>query len=96
MKEWLDLGSNEHRASLAKEIIALANHGGGFVLIGFAEDDEGQFQPAADRPSNLTAWAQDSVQQIVAKYVEPPFQCRVDHVSHPATKLAYPARPMTL
>ena len=34
VKEWLDLASNEHRASLAKEIIALANHGGGFVLIG--------------------------------------------------------------
>jgi hypothetical protein len=90
VKEWLDLSSNEHRAALAKEIIALANQGGGFVLIGFAEDDEGQFQPAADRPPSLSAWAQDSVQEIVAKYVEPPFQCRVEHVAHPVTKLVYP------
>jgi hypothetical protein len=90
VKGWLDLGSNEHRASLAKEIIALANHGGGFVLIGFEEDGEGQFKSAAERPPNLNAWAQDSVQSIVAKYVVPPFQCRVDHVAHPVSKLAHP------
>jgi hypothetical protein len=90
VKEWLDLGSNEHRAALAKEIIALANHGGGFVLIGFKEDGEGQFQPAQDRPPNLNAWSQDNVQSIIAKYVDPPFQCRVAHVTHPAAKLPHP------
>lgn len=34
IKEWLDLSTNEHRASLAKEIIALSNHGGGYVACG--------------------------------------------------------------
>jgi hypothetical protein len=30
-KEWLDLADNDHRATVAKEIIALANHGGGYT-----------------------------------------------------------------
>ena len=36
-KDWLDLTTNEHKATLAKAAIALANHGGGFIVIGFAE-----------------------------------------------------------
>lgn len=36
-KDWLDLKTNEHKATLAKAAIALANHGGGFIVIGFAE-----------------------------------------------------------
>ena len=37
IKEWLDLSDRAHRANLAKEIIAIANHGGGFILLGFRE-----------------------------------------------------------
>ena len=36
VKEWLDLTDNDHRAMIAKEVIALANHGGGFLVIGFS------------------------------------------------------------
>ena len=37
IKEWLDLTQNVHKAKLAQAMIALANHGGGAVLIGYAE-----------------------------------------------------------
>ena len=38
LKDWLDLrGSQEHKAQLAKALLALANHGGGYLLIGFEE-----------------------------------------------------------
>ena len=30
-KGWIDLTSKEHKATLAKAAIALANHGGGFI-----------------------------------------------------------------
>ena len=39
-KGWLDLTSNEHKATLAKAAIALANHGGGRIVIGFAEQGQ--------------------------------------------------------
>ena len=45
VKEWLDLTNNDHRALVAKEIIALANHGGGYLMIGFEELTDGSFKP---------------------------------------------------
>lgn len=80
VKEWLDLTDNDHRAMVAKEIIALANHGGGVLVIGFEEHADGTFTSSDGRPSNLDAWSQDSIQSIVAKYVEPSVQCRVHHL----------------
>src|SRR4051812_28510068 len=80
IKEWLDLTSHNQRANVAKEIIALANHGGGFLVIGLQEDVGGQFQPALHRPPNLYAWSQDDIQGIIRKYIEPPFQCQVAHL----------------
>src|ERR1700722_13929213 len=35
IKGWLDVSASEHQAKLAKGIIAMANHGGGYILIGF-------------------------------------------------------------
>lgn len=77
VKEWLDLNDHDHRAMLAKEIIALANHGGGYIVIGFEELLDGTFKPAQPRPATLEAWSQDAVQSIVAKYIDPAIQCRV-------------------
>ncbi len=90
VKEWLDLTDNDQRANVAKEIIALGNHGGGYVVVGFAELSDGSFSPASPRPSNLTGWAQDAVQSIVAKYVDPAVQCRVLHRIKPGTTDRYP------
>lgn len=53
VKDWLDLDNHDHRAMLAKEIIALANHGGGYILIGFTELQDGTFKSALPRPINL-------------------------------------------
>ena len=36
-KGWLDLRKEPDRANLAKAVIALANHGGGVVVLGFEE-----------------------------------------------------------
>tara|TARA_R110000868_G_scaffold137278_3_gene350796 strand:+ start:284 stop:1633 length:1350 start_codon:yes stop_codon:yes gene_type:complete len=91
IKEWLDIGTNkDHRAALAKEIIALANNGGGFVIIGFAESADGTFQPASSRPLDLNAWSQDKIQGIVARYIDPPIQCRTEHVSPPHLEVKFP------
>ncbi len=90
VKEWLDLSKREHQAALAKEIIALANHGGGFVVVGFKENKDGNFVPSQDVPENLQAWSQDNVQGIVARYLDPPIQCRVDHCLDAKSERVYP------
>ena len=90
VKEWLDLSDNEHRAMIAKEIIALANHGGGFLVIGFEEGADGTFQRSAGRPANLDAWSQDGIQSIIAKYADPAVQCRVHHWANSTSGEKYP------
>lgn len=80
VKGWLDLGSNEHKALIAKSIIAMANHGGGNVVIGYRELPDGTFEDAPNRPSDLALWSQDAIQSVIARYIDPAIQCRVSHV----------------
>ena len=80
-KEWIDIaGNNDHRATLAKALIALANHGGGFLIIGFAQTMQG-IVPARNRPVNLSAYTPDTVNAVVAAYAEPSFHCDVNIVA---------------
>jgi hypothetical protein len=90
VKEWLDLHDNDHKAIVAKEIIALANHGGGVLVIGFEEQEDGTFKTASGRPSDLQAWSQDNIQSIVARYVDPGVQCRVHHRARGDAPEKYP------
>lgn len=82
IKGWLDLSDANQRADLAKAILAIGNHGGGFVIIGFDESDAGQFSPGVNRPADLSSLSQDDIQNAVQKYLEPAIQCRVEHVTH--------------
>jgi hypothetical protein len=89
LKGWLDIvGNNDHKAVLAKSLIALANHGGGFVILGF-EDSEQGVMPAANRPANLAAYTPDTINAIAITYAEPSFHCDISIVSGP-TGLTYP------
>lgn len=83
IKSWLDLSDNNQRALLAKAIIAIANHGGGYVVIGLQESNEGQFSPAPNRPADLSLFKPDNIQSTIDKFVDPPIQCSVQHVEHP-------------
>ena len=83
IKGWLDLAHDEdHKATLAKALLALANHGGGRVVIGLRETDAG-YSAASERPFTLDAYSQDSINGIVHKYAEPAFHCSVHYVKHP-------------
>ena len=88
-KSWLDLSQKEDAANLAKAILALANYGGGHVVLGFLEHS-GEWLPAEDRPSDLSGYDQDRVNGIVHHYADPPFQCDVHHVLHRASGDAFP------
>jgi len=89
LKGWLDLSSEMHKANLAQAILALANHGGGFILLGFAKAN-GAWAPAEPRPSDLNMYSQDSINAVVQRYADPPFHCNVYHVPHPQTGQPFP------
>jgi transcriptional regulator with XRE-family HTH domain len=89
LKSWLDLSQGEDAANLAKAVLALANHGGGYVLLGFVEES-GDWRPAEGRPGGLGGYDQDRVNGIVHHYADPPFQCEVHHVRHPANGELFP------
>ena len=92
IKRWLDLARNgDDKATLAKALLALANHGGGRVILGLSETSSGSgFVPDSDRPVTLDGYSQDSVNGIVQKYAEPAFHCSVDHVKHPSSGDIHP------
>lgn len=90
IKSWLDLADDNQKADLCKAIMAIANHGGGYLLVGLLEDSVGNFAPDGNRPSSLSALTQDDIQNAIQKYVEPSIQCRTDHVEHPDGTGRYP------
>ena len=75
-KGWLDLGDKPHKAKLAKELLALRNHGGGHVVLGFSDPD---MKPMT-RPEDYAYVTADFVNGIVAYYADPPFHCRLQEV----------------
>jgi hypothetical protein len=79
IKTWLDLSIREVRANLAKDLLALANHGGGFVIFGLEERSSG-WTPAGACPFDLDNYSQDEINSIVLRHADPPFECAVFHV----------------
>jgi hypothetical protein len=72
-KSWRNLDHAEDRAELARDIAALANHGGGFIVFGFQErtltpDDTDPFR------TNCTS---ERIAAIVRAYLDPPVRCDV-------------------
>lgn len=79
LKAWLDFSTVNHKAKLAKELIALANHGGGIVVLGIDDRTLGSIE----RPNGY-AIDTDTINGIVARYADPVFHCSVREVEgHP-------------
>lgn len=72
-KSWRNLANNEDRAELARDIAALANHGGGHIIFGFHQDT----LAAEDTDPFLTRCTQEQVGTIVRTYLDPPVPCEV-------------------
>ena len=86
LKAWLDLSDKGHRGTLAKALIALANHGGGMAIIGF----ESEGNPAKDRPDDLSSYSQDEVNDVLDRFADPCFHCAVQMVKRENDGLEYP------
>lgn len=90
VKNWLNgLATNDEKAKLAKEIIALSNHGGGYIFIGF--DDEGEGHPEIEpEVGESEAFNQDNLAAIVSRYIQPPMQCAVSFHSREGGEIRHP------
>ena len=90
VKNWLGgLENNNQRAALAKEVIALANNGGGYVVIGFSDDDA-VLREIAPEPGQLEAFSQDAIAGLVQRFVSPPCQCAVEYSSPQGSEISHP------
>jgi hypothetical protein len=89
IKGWLNLRDEADRAKLAKAIIAVANHGGGYVLLGFREHG-GTWQPDPCPSEDLANYSQDLVNGIVHKYAEPAFHCQSHNVPRTDSGMPFP------
>lgn len=72
-KGWRNLSNLEDRAELARDIAALANHGGGHIIFGF---DQETLAPEDTDPF-VTRCTPDQVSTIVRTYLDPPVPCEV-------------------
>jgi hypothetical protein len=86
-KNWLDPTNADHRPKIAKELLALANHGGGYLIFGF---EDKSMQPDPNKPTDFVAYSPDSINSIVKKWADPAFQCEVHIINRPGTSQSFP------
>jgi predicted HTH transcriptional regulator len=66
---------------LVKDILAIANTEGGYVVIGVAEKDEG-FELVGVTSEQAGTYESTALCQFIQKYSDPPINVRVQKVSH--------------
>lgn len=72
-KLMLPLKDNLGKAKLAKEICALSNHGGGWIVLG--RENDGKYPQ--NLPIELSGEDQDTINQIASAYLQPAPHCAV-------------------
>jgi predicted HTH transcriptional regulator len=89
-KSWLPLSEKQSCAALAKAAIALANQGGGLVVLGMrenkAEESTIRSQP---RPESVGIYRQDDVNAAINRYADPPLHCELLFAKHPETAIEH-------
>ena len=87
-KDWLDLRTNPAKANLAKAVIALVNHGGGVIVLGFEELPTGW--NARHKPAGIPEVTQDDINSVVRRFAEPQIHCQLYYVKHPDVGSIHP------
>jgi hypothetical protein len=83
-KSWLNLNENAGKAVLAKAAIALANEGGGVIVLGMREDNaQGGALGSQPRPDGMERYSQDQINTAINRYANPQFHCELMFANHP-------------
>lgn len=77
LKRWIDPECPEGKAKIVKTALALRNHGGGHLVIGFDNDS---FEPDTNNvPQDVkAAFHIDVIQGLISKYASQPFEVTVE------------------
>lgn len=91
-KSWLNLSERSAQAILAKAVIAMANYGGGFVILGFQESDSNRVLESIPKPNEYKDITQDRINSVIQKFATaaPDFHCKVYFISHQQTRVQHP------
>jgi len=93
-KETVDLASKSGRASLAKDVMAMANWGGGTIVVGVAEPQPGEFVTQGVPDSVLSSFETSRLNRAVNEFLDPPVPITVRRVrdgNHVFVLLSVPA-----
>jgi hypothetical protein len=86
-KSWLSIADNAGKATLAKAAIALANHGGGTIVLGMRADAQQEGVLASHpRPAGLPRYTQDDINAAINRFADPPMHCDLLFARHRATQ----------
>ena len=80
-KESADFSTREGRACLAKDVIAMANVGGGTIIIGVAENTKGKFERVGLSDTILKAFETTSVNKSLRSFIDPSIYIGVRRVT---------------
>lgn len=70
-KEDFNLSDKDSRAALAKDVIAMANWGGGTIIVGVAEPKPGQFSLKGISAERLPAYEVTKLNNSIRNFVDP-------------------------
>jgi hypothetical protein len=79
-KEHIDLTTKKGRASLAKDVIAFANYGGGTIILGVSEPTPGKFIPIGVPDSLVSEFETTHLNQAIRPFLDPPINIIVRSV----------------
>jgi len=81
-KETVRLDTKDDSASLAKDVIAFANYGGGQIVIGVREIRPGEFLPKGLDGDEVSALEVTKVNKALRRYLDPPVHVGVRKVMY--------------
>jgi len=85
-KSWLDLSNgNVGKAILAKAAIALANEGGGIIVLGMREGGTDGALASQARPEAIPRYNQDDINAAIYRFCDPQFHSELIFAVHPET-----------
>jgi hypothetical protein len=87
-KGWLDLVNNRGKATLAKAAIALANEGGGIIVMGMRAAEDGPLLSQA-LPAGMARYDQDAVNSAINRFADPEIHCELAFAQHPGTNIEH-------
>lgn len=70
-KEDLNLSDKDSRAALAKDVIAMANWGGGTIIVGVAEPEPGRFSLKGIASEKLTSYEVTKLNNSIRDFIDP-------------------------